>query len=515
MEYFQPEDRAVATMQCCKCGVVTAKNPSNRCASCICQDVSNSVSTHGDIYFCRNCERYLTPPATWVCAGYQSKELLALCLKRVNGLKQVRYIDSDFVWTEPHSKRIKVKIVFQEEVEGGVVVQREVVVVFTVHNLMCDDCHRVEAKDYWKSCVQIRQRMTHKKTLYYMEQLILTHRMHVETKTTNIKQVHEGLDFYYQDKKDARKMVEFLKTVLPCRSDNAKELVSHDIRNNNYNYKYTYCVEIVPLCKHNIVCLPLPLARQLGNIGQICIVDRVTQVIHLLNPSTKKISELRSEVFWKYPFRALCNPNELAEYIVMNIEIVGADQSIKMKAVSKKEASVARHQGVGSNKHALADVWVVRANEMGMGEEIHCRSHLGYLLKPGDSVLGFDVRNSNVNDPNLEQMNSDLVPDVVLVKKICGDSNKRAHKRRFKLEHLEKENEIETASNDRDFNQFLEDLEEDEEDRKNVKLYLDPNKADAVNSDDEECPFVPISEMLQGLSISRDATGEAGASMIE
>lgn len=32
--------------------------------------------------------------------------------------------------------------------------------------------------------------MTHKKTLYYMEQLILTHRMHVETKTTNIKQVH-------------------------------------------------------------------------------------------------------------------------------------------------------------------------------------------------------------------------------------------------------------------------------------------------------------------------------------
>lgn len=31
-------------------------------------------------------------------------------------LLQVRYIDSDFIWTEPHSKRIKVKVVFQEEV---------------------------------------------------------------------------------------------------------------------------------------------------------------------------------------------------------------------------------------------------------------------------------------------------------------------------------------------------------------------------------------------------------------
>jgi len=43
----------------------------------------------------------------------------------------------------------------------------------------------------------------------------------------------------------------------------------------------------------------------------------------------------------------------------------------------------------------------------------------------------------------------------------------------------------------------------------------DPNKAVDLTSDDEECPFIPISEMLQGLSISRDATGEAGASMME
>jgi len=49
----------------------------------------------------------------------------------------------------------------------------------------------------------------------------------------------------------------------------------------------------------------------------------------------------------------------------------------------------------------------------------------------------------------MPQMHCFCLGIQVLVKKICGDSNKRARKRRFKLEHLVKENDIETASNDR------------------------------------------------------------------
>ena len=38
----------------------------------------------------------------------------------------------------------------------------------------------------------------------------------------------------------------------------------------------------------------------------------------------------------------------------------------------------------------MADVWVVKASEVGMNEgHTHCKTHLGHLLSVGDSVLGY------------------------------------------------------------------------------------------------------------------------------
>lgn len=46
-------------------------------------------------------------------------------------------------------------------------------------------------------------------------------------------------------------------------------------------------------------------------------------------------------------------------------------------------------QGTVSKKHVLADVWVTRASELGINDNtIHTRTHLGHVLKPGDSVMG-------------------------------------------------------------------------------------------------------------------------------
>ena len=49
--------------------------------------------------------------------------------------------------------------VIDVQVLNGALLQQTFVVEFTVHNQMCDDCHRVEAKDYWRSCVQLRQKV--------------------------------------------------------------------------------------------------------------------------------------------------------------------------------------------------------------------------------------------------------------------------------------------------------------------------------------------------------------------
>lgn len=55
----------------------------------------------------------------------------------------------------------------------------------------------------------------HKKTLFFLEQLVLKHRLHVET--TGIKPMSGGIDFFYSKLNSARKLVDFLQTVLPCR----------------------------------------------------------------------------------------------------------------------------------------------------------------------------------------------------------------------------------------------------------------------------------------------------------
>lgn len=54
-----------------------------------------------------------------------------------------------------------------------------------------------------------------------------------------------------------------------CRYKTSHELISHDVHSNTYNYKFTFSVEIVPICKDNIVCLPHKLAQSLGNIRSV------------------------------------------------------------------------------------------------------------------------------------------------------------------------------------------------------------------------------------------------------
>ena len=86
-----------------------------------------------------------------------------------------------------------------------------------------------------------------------------------------VKEASDGLDFFFAQRQEARKLVDFLQTVVPCRSAHpcthsqltpshshyhthtryktSQELVSHDIHSNTFQYKHTFSVEIVPICK--------------------------------------------------------------------------------------------------------------------------------------------------------------------------------------------------------------------------------------------------------------------------
>jgi hypothetical protein len=68
-------------------------------------------------------------PSSWVSASLESRELLALCLKKLS-LNRTRIIDASFIWTEPHSRRVRVKLVVQAAVAEDKVMQQALEVTY-------------------------------------------------------------------------------------------------------------------------------------------------------------------------------------------------------------------------------------------------------------------------------------------------------------------------------------------------------------------------------------------------
>lgn len=469
------------------------------CVSCLRTkvDISEGIPKQSVLYFCKGCDRYLVPPDKWVVATLESKELLTLCLKKLKGLNAVRLVDAGFVWTEPHSKRIKLKLTIQKEVNGGAVLQQIFVVDFIVNGQFCEDCQRVEAKDYWTALVQVRQKTTHRKTFFYLEQLILKYKAH--EKTVSIRTRHGGLDFFYASEGPARKMVDFVTSVIPCKVEKSKTLISHDTHSNTYHYKYTFSLDIVPVCKDDIVCLPPKLAHSLGGMKQICVVQRVNSEVHLIEPSTAQFVAINGPQYWRYPFTPLCHPKAMAEYTVMDVNILAYEDQQHFSG-----------QGRTSRKHAVADVWVVKSEELGLTDAtIHTRSHLGLFLHPGDAVLGFNVEASNVNNTHFEAMNKDQLSDVLIIKKVFPDRAARRRRRRWRLKHMDMEEEgntdKNTDDNNRDYEEFLDDLEEDPLTREKINIYKDTAKMSSAvltdGEDEEDTPHITLEEMLDDLQI--------------
>ena len=70
----------------------------------------------------------------------------------------MKLVDAEFVWTEPHSRRIKVNITVQKEA-FGVVLQQSFIVCFIVEAKTCEDCIMESIEHSCKAVVQLRQKV--------------------------------------------------------------------------------------------------------------------------------------------------------------------------------------------------------------------------------------------------------------------------------------------------------------------------------------------------------------------
>ncbi|MBE7179714.1 MAG: hypothetical protein INR71_00640 [Terriglobus roseus] len=458
---LQPTTAAPATILCYNCGAAIdgTSSAGALCADCVKLeiDISEGIQREGTLHICRDCDRWMSPPSSWIVATLESRELLALCLRKLRGLSKVRVVDAGFRWTEPHSRRVKIYVAIQQEHEGAII-QQTFEVEFVVHYHQCPDCAKSYTHNTWRACVQVRQKVPHKRTFLYLEQLVLRHSAHRDT--INIKEVSDGIDFFFGARNHAEKFVDFLTGVAPVFVKKSQELISMDIHTSTKSYKFTFSVELVPICKDDLVALPLKTARQVGNIAPLVLCSRIGTAVQFLDPNTLQTADLQPKQYWHTPFKPLADVGELVEFIVLDIEPLGPTRG----------------------RHALSEATVARASDLGSNDtQYTVRTHLGHILSVGDSAMGYHLTGTNFNSALFEALEGSkaygsTIPDVVLVKKHY-ERRKKGKPRNWRLRRMAKE-ESEMAPRkqeqerlERDFEMFLRDVEEDEELRAGLALY--------------------------------------------
>lgn len=299
-------------------------------------------------------------------------------------------------------------------------------------------------------------------------------------------------------------MVEFLTGVVPVRyvlsiptftyicrrlcarprSKASEQLLSADTRSNTANFKYTFSVEIAPICKDDLVCIPPKLAHSLANISPLTVCARIGNSLHLMDPATLQTAEITAPIYWRTPFDTLASLTDLVEFTMLDVEPEGATRGKWVLAdaqVALSGAFRSHAAGGGTDDDAM--------DRDGAEDQIfHTRTHLGGILQPGDSAMGYFLTHANFNSDDFAALPAHRVPDVVLVKKAYPNRRKKNRPRAWRLRSIAKEagEEGDTGAGrgvvgrmggrdqrkvEEDYELFLRDLEEDEEMRGAVNLY--------------------------------------------
>lgn len=527
MEVANPQSTLVNVL-CCMCGIPMIPNAVNTCATCLAStsDITKGISTEATLHQCRGCQRWHKEAGKWIACELESRELMSLCLSHVSGLRstknndKVRLVDAAWIWTEPHSMRLKVRLTVQREVQSGTILQQSFTVVFIVRNQQCIECQSVFRQGSWKSLVQVRQRVSHKRTFLYLEQLILKHGAH--RGCLSIETFRDGMDFYFPDKGKAARFISFLENVCPIKTKVSKKLISTDVKSNIANFKYTNLVEICPLCKDDLLFLPAKMARNLGNISRLVLIKNVSNLIHIIDPLTGQTASITSDAYWREPLRPLITAarSRMTRYVVLGKEPFFLRENVSKRRTSKKQRT------------RLATVTVAREDDLGTNDsQQEERSHIGYLLKSGDVCVGYDLKETQFVDDEAETLREQgKIPDVVLVRKLygcaaTGESN-AAKKRMWQLQRLDVDvNEAAPSKrgaknagdlDDMDEEDFMQEIEADKEMRVNMNLYKREVKSKATSadddddeemaasqadSDDEDDQKIKIDELLDGLAL--------------
>ena len=521
---------------CCICGITMDANSEGICEVCAKKniDITTGITKTGVVTYCRTCERYKRPP--WMKIEKESQDMMNLCLSKLKGLNKVQLIDSSFVWTEPHSKEIKIKLTIQKEINKSLI-STSFIAEFKEDWTQCEDCKKTFTPHIWRAVVQLRQKVNHKRTFLFLEQVILKHK--AQAKALSIKEHPEGVDFYFANRAQANSFSAFIHEYLPCQTKTSRQLISVDEKSNEAVYKETFRLEIAPVCQDDLIILNEENYKKLGSVGPVLLCYKQINSLKFIDPVTFETIDLDNNTYWRYGLKSYIDRKCLSEFLILSCEeeidykkLAEKDKSQRVikKIVNNKKKNnkmdIENDNKINESKNSIStnmstkskyienlekkledrkmkivNVKCIRNSEKEDNKEIiETRSFLGRKMRPGDIYFGYDLTRINITE-DLEGILSkkkDKIPEIILVKKKYNN-----YKRIFKLKHLdmdvdgedgEEENEQKEKfgkkgkkkkknkkDNDKDMEEFMEDVGKNKELRKNINLYKDNKAIEELN----------------------------------
>ena len=399
-------------VRCCICGVQTDANESNKCLACLVPDIdlkkellsSSKEAEMPTIIQCRNCLKYQNRNKIWIHCDWESADLLQLCLKEVKAFRKnrsIKLIDASFVYTEPHSKRVKAKLVVQKEITADIesstpqFFRQTVILNFKIRFNMCGKCARESANETqnWEAVTQIRQHHRHAstKTLSWIEQKILNADAHVDAVGVRNVSSGTGLDIFWAKSRQAKHFLDFMKKNVPCRVSTTKTLISHDVKSNTHRYQYTHRIDVVPLSRYDLVWIDSKKSSLYGDITRgLSIVTSVAGSTVRLSHVTEhnKTCDVPALTLWKHPLHPV---------------------------VSLERDSTERFLILDVLKNVLV---VSPADSVDASKTFSCVASC-FHVKDGDDLIGRHVRGyflKNRTDlSDLVDGDDALIPDAVLI----------------------------------------------------------------------------------------------------
>ena len=521
---------------CCLCSAVIDANPRGTCEACLKKslNIKTCIPTEFELQYCKGCQRFLRPP--YVKIERDSADMMKLCLSRIKSYdKKVKIIDSNFIYTEPHSKIIKIKISIQKEVEKNILSQNLIIEFKEKWNL-CRDCQKLQTPHTWSSCVQIRQRVPHKKTMLYLEQIILKNKM--QKSSLYFEEANDGFDFFFSTRRAGEIFSNWIATVVPSKITYHKKYVSLSTST------FTYLVDVANVAKYDLFILDKDSYKKLGGIGPLLICTRLSSRTIFIDPRTFNHLYLDGNTFFKYKFNPFCNSNQLTEFLVLDVyeeidynfgninnnntnnnknekkkknkgkkknkrkkdesdseeekkeenNVINTNESESMDSMS---ISTNYEKGVKDKEKKLEEdkeyilkckktfIKIIRNNnEKDKGEIIEIKSHLADVIKVGEIYLGYDLKSINLDSENSAFLEGNInrLPDVILVrKKVNIDIKDKKLKRLF-----EEKNKKENKEEKENMMNFLEEIHDDKDLNENIINENEKDKKDEDKNDEQK-----------------------------